>query len=258
MGSCTDLSATILQPIKRFYGGRFRLAPLTVLVDPERARALAAQDADPRFAYLFRKQIAEADIVRFSKADLHRDFPQLDGVQARPLSARTGAGIDGWLDEVLDGANTAPGAHLLDIDYARYAEAEAALGWLNWSCELVLKTPLTPAAVVGPLLSRLDGELTAAGIQIAHLKVFAQSPNGHLKASVCQNREQPSIDGLLDTPPAQRYALTLNLRACGDPEALTAIVQRVLDELPGKIRTTHQQSFRPAPPVPEHRFKQVV
>jgi len=258
VGSCTDLSATILQPIKRFYGDRFRLAPLTVLVDPARARALAAQDADPLLTYLFRKQIAEADIVRFSKADLHRDFPQIDGVDARPLSARTGAGIDGWLDEVLDGANTAPGTHLLDIDYARYAEAEAALGWLNWSCELALKNPLTPAAVVGPFLSRVDAELTAAGIQIAHLKIFAQSPNGHLKASVCQNREQPSIDGPLDTPPAQRYALTLNLRARGAPEALTAIVQGALDELPGKIRTLHQQSFRPAPPVPEHRFKQVV
>lgn len=258
VGSCADLSATILQPIKRFYGDRFRLAPLTVLVDPARARALAAQDADPLVAYLFRKQIAEADLVRFTKADLHRDFPQLDGVHARPLSARTGAGISGWLDEVLDGANTAPGAHLLDIDYARYAEAEAALGWLNWSCELVLKTPLTPAAVVGPLVSRLDGELTAAGIEIAHLKVFAQSANGHLKASVCQNREPASIEGPLDTPPAKQYALTLNLRACGDPEALTAIVRRALDELPGKVRTLHQQSFRPAAPVPEHRFKQVV
>jgi hypothetical protein len=229
-----------------------------VLVDPARARALLAPDADPLFAYLFRKQIAEADLVRFSKADLHRDFPQLEGAEARPLSGRTGAGIGEWLDEVLGGGNIAPGAHLLDIDYARYAEAEAALGWLNWSCELALKTPLTPAAVIGPLLSRLDGELTAAGIQIAHLKAFARSAYGHLKASVCQNGERPSIDGPLDTPPAQRYALTLNLRACGDPEALSAIIQQALDELPGKIRTTHQESFRPAAPFPEHRFQRVV
>lgn len=258
VGSCTDLSATILQPIKRFYGDRFHLAPLTVLVDPARASVLLARGADPLFAYLFRKQIAEADLVRFSKADLHEEFPQLEGVEARPLSARTGLGIGEWLNEVLGGGNTVPGTHLLNIDYARYAEAEAALGWLNWSCAVVLKTPLTPAALIGPMLSRLDGELTAAGIQIAHLKAFAQSANGYLKASVCQNGERPSIDGPLDTPPARRYELTLNLRACGDPEALSAIIQRALKELPGKIRTTHQQSFRPAAPFPEHRFQEVV
>jgi hypothetical protein len=257
VGSCTDLSATILQPIKRFYGDRFRLAPLTVLVDPARAHALSAHDADPLLAYLFRKQIAEADFIRFSKADLHRDFPRLEGVNARPLSARTGTGISQWLDQVLNGGN-APGAHLLDIDYGRYAAAEAALGWLNCSCELVLKKSLTPATVIGPLLSRLDGQLTAAVIQIAHLKVFAQSATGYLKASVCQNGEQPSIEGRLDTPPAKRYALTLNLRACGAPETLTGIVRQALDELPGKIRNTHHQSFRPGSPVPEHRFQQVV
>jgi hypothetical protein len=257
VGSCTDLSATILQPIKRFYGGRFRLAPLTVLVDPARARALLAPNADPLLAYLFRKQIAEADLVRFSKADLYEDFPRLEGVDARPVSARTGAGISTWLDDVLVG-HTAPGTHLLDIDYGRYAEAEAALGWLNWSGELVLTSPLTPAAVIGPLLSRLDGMLTAAGIQIAHLKAFAQSANGHLKASLCQNGDRPSIEGPLDAPPDKRYALTLNLRAGGAPETLSAIVQRALEELPAKIRTTHAQSFRPAAPVPEHRFDQVV
>ncbi len=148
VGSCTDLSATILQPIKRFYGDRFRLAPLTVLVDPARARELLGPNADPLAAYLFRQQIAEADIVRYSKADLHQSFPPLAGISARPLSAHTGAGIVEWLDEVLSGEVRA-GERLLDIDYARYAEAEAALGWLNWHGELRTARPLTPAAIAG-------------------------------------------------------------------------------------------------------------
>ncbi len=37
VGSCTDLSATILQPIKAQYP-ELDLAPLTVLADPERVR----------------------------------------------------------------------------------------------------------------------------------------------------------------------------------------------------------------------------
>src|SRR5205807_9602078 len=75
VGSCTDLSATILQPIKRYYGDRFQLAPLTVLVDPARAQETLGPDADPVVAYLFRKQIAEAALVRFSTAHLHEGLP---------------------------------------------------------------------------------------------------------------------------------------------------------------------------------------
>ena len=37
VGSCIDLSATILQPLKAFHHQEYRLAPLTVLVDPSTA-----------------------------------------------------------------------------------------------------------------------------------------------------------------------------------------------------------------------------
>jgi len=36
VGSCTDLSATILQPLKDEFAGKLSVAPLSVLVDPER------------------------------------------------------------------------------------------------------------------------------------------------------------------------------------------------------------------------------
>jgi len=36
VGSCTDISATVLQPLKDMYGDRFTLAPFSVLVDPLR------------------------------------------------------------------------------------------------------------------------------------------------------------------------------------------------------------------------------
>jgi hypothetical protein len=257
VGSCTDLSATILQPIKRYYGDCFKLAPLTVLVDPARAEELSRPDADQLVAYLFSKQIAEADLVRFSKADLYRHFPALPGVNARPLSAHTGAGIGEWLGEVLSGDITV-GARLLAIDYARYAEAEASLGWLNWRGELRPQRPLTPAAIIGPLLASLNRLLTGSAIAIAHLKIFAQSANGYVRAGICRNGDAPSVDGRLDAPPASRYTLTINLRAAGDPEALSAVVDRALRDVPGRFRVDHLEAFRPSPPVPEHRFEEIV
>ena len=257
VGSCMDLSATILQPIKRHYGDRYRLAPLTVLVDPARAGELLQPDADPLTSYLFRKQIEEADLVRFSRADLHRSFPRIPGVDARPLSAQTGAGVSEWLDEVLTW-NGAPGARLLDIDYGRYAEAEAALGWLNWRGECRLNRAITPAALIGPLVAELDRLLSDVGIRIAHLKIFAHSVNGHLKASVCRNGGRPAVVGALDAPPATRYTLTINLRAAGDPNALRSIVDQAVRDLPGRFRVDHAEAFRPSAPVPEYRLQEVV
>ena len=257
VGSCTDLAATILQPIRRYYGDQYTLAPLTVLVDPARAERLMGSNADPLASYLFHKQIEEADLVRFSKADLHVDFPRIPGIDARPLSAQTGQGVTEWLDEVLSWGGPR-GANLLDIDYSRYAEAEASLGWLNRRGDLRLAQPLTPAAVIGPFVAHLDRLLTNAGIPIAHLKVFAQSANGHVKASLCRNGERPAVAGTLDAPPEARCTITINLRATGDPALLSSLVDRAAHDLPGRFRINHAEAFRPSPPVPEHRFQDAI
>ncbi|MBI3682578.1 MAG: hypothetical protein HY235_19545 [Acidobacteria bacterium] len=257
VGSCTDLAATVLRPIRRLYGDRVRLAPLTVLVDPVRAEQLLAPGADPHLSYLFQRQIAEADLVCFTKADRDQQLPALPGIHARRLSARTGEGIPEWLDDVLN-FRMAPGERRLEIDYQRYAEAEAALGWLNWQAILHPPRPLTLAAVTGPLLEHLDAELTRARVQIAHLKVLAQSDAGYLRAGICANGDEPAVDGPLDAPPCRRHELVVNLRARATPGLLDEIVDRARQDLPGRLRILKRQAFRPAAPRPEHRFPEVV
>jgi hypothetical protein len=257
VGSCTDLVATIMQPLKRHYGDRFQLAPLTILVDPARAEDLLSPDADPLMSYLFRKQIAEADLVCFSKTDLHPRLPSIAGANTRSVSARTGAGITEWLNEILSWGG-APGTKLLDIDYALYAEAEAALGWLNWHGELRAPYSRTPAAFVGPLLTGLDLMLTRTGIAISHLKVFARSRSGYVCAGICRNGDRPCVSGQLDAPPGRWCWLTINLRAAGAPETLRAIVDRCIRDLHVRFRINHAEAFRPSPPVPEHRFQEAV
>ena len=45
VGSCTDLVATVTYPLRRIYGDRFTIAPVSVLVDPVRAsRVLGLQE----------------------------------------------------------------------------------------------------------------------------------------------------------------------------------------------------------------------
>src|SRR5690606_24400206 len=71
VGSCTDLSATILQPLKALVP-RWRLSPLTVLVDPSRIDDVLRAEhpllhADA--AYILHLQLEEADRILLSKAD---------------------------------------------------------------------------------------------------------------------------------------------------------------------------------------------
>jgi hypothetical protein len=256
VGSCTDLSATVLQPLKREYRARFDLAPYTVLVDPVRARELLAPDADPDLKFLFEAQVAEADLLVFTKSDLNTEFPSL-GRPARRLSAKTGEGIADWLDSLLSG-NTPAGSRILDIDYERYARAEAALGWLNWRAQLDLRRAARPAEVAGPLLENMDAALTARGIPIAHLKVFVAARTGWVKASVCRNGDEPGVDGDVISRPARRHDIVLNLRARGEPEALEQVVEASLEALPGKLAVTHREAFRPAAPNPERRIGEVA
>jgi CobW/HypB/UreG, nucleotide-binding domain len=257
VGSCTDISATTLQPLKQHYAERFRLAPFSVLVDPSRARELMMADADPDLAFLFHNQIAEADLVCFTKSDKFSEYPELPGTEVRALSAKAGQGVTEWLDEVSSGALTA-GGRLLEIDYERYARAEAALSWLNCRAVARMSAPISPAMLVGPLLENLREKITIAGFRIAHLKVMDECPTGYIKASICENNGEPSVEGMLDASPGAVHELLLNVRAVAEPDDLKRMIEVELDHLPGKTDVLSLQCFRPAAPKPERRFGTVV
>jgi hypothetical protein len=243
VGSCTDLSATILQPIQQAYSDAFQLAPLTVLVDPGRIHD------DQDIAFLFEKQLEEADLVCYTKSDLYPDPPRAPNT--RQISARTGQGVAAWLDEVMSGEL---GGTILDIDYDRYAQAEAALAWLNAEADLRCDPPLSPAMLLGPFLDTLDRELTGARIAIVHLKALDHTAEGSLKAALCANGEEPSVEGALDASPSASHRLLLNLRASSAPDPVGAIVLRAMEALPGRLSAFRLNCFSPAAPKPEHRI----
>jgi len=252
VGSCTDIAATVLAPLREDFAA-WRLAPFTVLVDPARAADLHGAHADPDLAFLFEKQVQEADLVCMSKADLFPDAPDLPNLATRRLSAKTGQGVPEWLDEILGGVLEAS-ATTVDVDYARYAQAEAALAWLNLSFIFEPTTPLSPALVVGPLMDCLDDALTAASIPLVHLKLFDRSPSGWLKAAICANKAEPTVEGHLDASPASRHEVLVNLRAKAAPEPVRAIVETQLNRLEGRTVDVRLSCFSPAPPQPERRM----
>ena len=251
VGSCTDIIATVVRPFQQ--QRHYRIAPFTVLVDPFRAHSLLEGDGDPKMSFLFQKQIEEADLVCFTKADLYPSPPPMLGRPVRQLSAATGQGVRAWLDEVLSGALLS-GGESLEIDYEQYAQAEAALAWLNLQATFEPAIPVSPAMVLGPLLDSIDDHLTAAGISIVHLKAIATAQTGFVKAAICRNGDEPRLEGNLDASPAPKHDLLLNLRAVGSADRVREVVEEALFQLgagPGEIEIS---CFTPAAPVPERRI----
>src|SRR5262245_47661611 len=108
VGSCTDLVATVVQPLKDLYGARFSVAPYPVLFKPSHGlKILRGEDGSgfsPKAAYIFRKQLEEADAVVINRADeltpavaeelTRLVAAQYPGVPVLRVSAKTGQGFD--------------------------------------------------------------------------------------------------------------------------------------------------------------------
>jgi hypothetical protein len=253
VGSCTDIAATVLAPLREEFA-RYRVAPLSVLVDPGRLAAMEGEGSDANMAFLFGKQLEEADLVCMTKSELYPEAsaPEVAGLPVRYLSAKTGQGVAEWLDEVLAGGREESAAYL-EIDYEQYARAEAALAWLNLSMRFVPERAALPSVVAGELLDGLDAALTEAGIRIVHLKLMNTTPAGWVKAAVCGNGEEPAVEGMLDASPADWHEVLVNLRAVGEPGDVEAIVRGQVARMKGRAEEMRLDCFSPSPPVPERR-----
>jgi G3E family GTPase len=269
VGSCTDLSATVLQPMKKLCRDTFDLAPFTVLIDPAEFLRNICGDASAveSVRYIYRKQIEEADLLVVNKVDtlspealaqvqslIRREFP---GIPARTMSAADGGGVGGWLDAILAGGNA--GERIAQVDYDTYADGEAALGWLNAALTLTAPGPINWKAFGADLMTRMRTRLTAAAARIAHLKILLASEGGKLKMSLTSNVGEVSVEGAASA--GGRATLVVNARVQADPADLKAIVERCIQEAAGKSISAvivEITSFRPSRPNPVHRFGSVV
>ncbi|WP_432840174.1 GTP-binding protein [Dactylosporangium sp. CA-092794] len=269
VGSCTDLQATVVRPLRKYHGDRFTVAPLATVVDPLRLRAFAraAERGEPEsdLSYLFGRQIAEADIIAVNKMDMVSPA-ELDGVLARlravhpaatvvGYSARSGAG----LPELLEAWDKEPSwAEDLSIDYDRYAAAEAQLAWLNQ--DFVLEAaggPFSPVRWGRAVLTHLAEAARRDGAEIGHAKLTVETAAGMTKMSVTGTGTDPSVDLAVDEPAAEGRAV-VNARVAVEPEALDAAVLAAVahaDATAGaRSVAADASSFKPGYPRPVHRL----
>jgi G3E family GTPase len=269
VGSCTDLSATILQPLKQNRKTQLSVAPLSVLADPERIiPILDGKPADLHVdaAYIFRKQLEESDIILITKTDMleaetlaalpERIRDVFPSSTVMPVSAVSGQGIDEWLEEVL--TRTDAGRRIVTVDYDIYAHGEAVLGWLNGTVRLNGNT-VDWDTFLRAFLTRLAQRFDDAGYAVGHVKAILENDSLYIIGNLTGKAHTLSLCNSAGTSDTAK--LTLNARVETSPEKLDALVREVLDETTRDRYETQVLAWRclqPGRPNPTYRFVQVV
>jgi Ni2+-binding GTPase involved in maturation of urease and hydrogenase len=272
VGSCTDLVATVTYPLRRIYGGNFLIAPLSVLVDPIRARRIFGLEEgrvfSERVLYIYRKQLEEADIIVISKSDL-LDCSRIEELknvlagryplaQVISLSVRSGANFDCWLEQITSGEQSP--RSVMQVDYDIYAEGEALLGWLNCTVGLSSRLGFDADAFLSFLARELQQRLAQSDAEIAHLKMTL-SPEGGIGeiavVNLVRNDFVPELSLQLEEP-VEKAQLIINLRAEAPPGTLDTVLRAALPAAAGhfpalEFTLDHLEHFRPGRPNPTHR-----
>ena len=262
VGSCTDLSATVCQRLRRSFSGEFAVAPLTVMVDPERLRemlrVLPPFDEDVR--YLFGRQLAEADQIMLAKADLlgqteiarlQADLRHIAGeIPVSVMSAKSGSGVNEWVDLILAGQAN---ARRIDVDYDRYGVAEAALGWLNATIDLSSDRQFLALDCGEALIGRIQQACREEGLSVAHIKILFVTPDGSDWIALTDAQGTATWGVSVALPACREVAVIINARVCARPEQLQALIENSLSEVTetlGLIASVqHIESFAPSPPA---------
>ena len=278
VGSCTDLFATVVLPLRKMYGERFSVSPLSVLVDPIRVQRVLGlrpgKSFSPKVTYIYEKQLEEADLIVVNKKEL-LEADELDALmkaisdrypKARVLamSARSGEGVEAWLDMIQGLTQELAGGRVrsaMEVDYDLYADGEALLGWLNMTMR-VRGPEFDGNEFLMSLLKDLQAHastITPDGLRIAHLKATLTPSQGNDVGVVNLVRDDYSVEQSHRlVSPLDDGTLVLNFRAEGAPEVLQNVAENSLHDLLSQLRLTGElavcEAFRPSPPNPTYRL----
>ena len=267
VGSCTDLAATVLGPMKLYHDGLVELCPYLVLADGGRMMGeyehlRLEKPVTPR-EVLVAHQLKEASILILSKDDLltvqERDKSVarlkrlVPGAEILPCSTQSGVGLEG----IIAMLKNSPPLKLpvpVDIDYGVYAAAEAELGWYNGLVSFSSKTPFSPTDLAMDMMTNLKRML---GGDAAHAKILITSAAGFMKAGLAGGRLQ--AESAIDYDASvDRVGLTLNIRSLGTPEELEVAARNLMEDAARRYGLEESgyrsESLIPGAPKPTYRL----
>ncbi|MGD0817687.1 MAG: GTP-binding protein [Methanomassiliicoccales archaeon] len=262
VGSCTDLLATVIAPLKLMCPSEFEVAPLIIVVDAPR---LAQEGLDPSSlgGYLRKHQIEEAEHIVISKIDMvTRDVllklvedmktynPQAEVI---PYSAITGHGLDKIMNVVR--SEKCSDHPPVDIGYETYARAEAELGWYNGTFCFQTMQKVDAYELATKIIRAIS--LCYDPENIAHTKLMLTSDTNSLKVSAVF--DNISVDTITNSRYAEgKVTVTINARVISSPEDLRTNIRRsifeAMESTGNQTNCLKDECFSPSSPNPTHRI----
>ncbi len=264
VGSCTDLLATVVAPLKFRFPEEFNVAPLVVLLDSTRISD-EVEDEGSLGAYLRKHQVQEAEVIVLSKTDLIA-VDEIDGLlkvigdmnpgaRVIPYSGISQQGI-AEIAELLASKDKSL-KRPVDVDYELYARAEAELGWYNGSYDFELPNETDTYDLATNILRNVAQSFENG--QIAHVKLLLDSSTSAMKMSLVFS--DIGVDGVKGGRKAKgKVSLRMNGRVLSTPDRLKDVmrhsVMNVLERSGAVGLSFKDDCFSPGRPNPTYRMKE--
>ena len=268
VGSCTDLVATVIEPMKNLFGDRFEMGPFVVLLKPEHGKKILGSDQrrgfSPKAEYIFLKQLEEADAIVINKIDklteqeqtnllqqVNEKFPSITAIHASVREGTNWEQVVALFDQPPRQRNG-----MIEVDYETYATGEAEMGWFNCKIDANAKQKFSLDDLTLQLVESVGTEICELDCEIAHLKVIGQTINDAAVANLVNSGgvAELSLASEIKTEVAE---LLVNARVAASPEQLEATVSKAAKTVGQKLDVdlilSNIQSFRPGKPTPTHR-----
>ncbi len=269
VGSCGDLVATVVKPLKEFKHDLVTPSSFSVFADARLLRMRLLNIPLPfsdEVVYIFDQQIAETNLLVINKIDLVKPA-QLEEIkrlaQLRfpekvllPQVSLSEAGITNWLN-LIRSAKTAPIGQSLDMDYARYGQGEQRLAWLDEHIRLRSKKIPMREAAIHTIAAVMDA-LKEQRLPIGHVKFLLSGEGDQVVKVSFTTLEQP---GWLESIPelnGNSLDILINGRVECSPNQIKELVYNAVRSSAARDQVEYEvlasEAFHPAEPVPTHRM----
>lgn len=272
VGSCTDVVATVVQPLLDRYKDRIKVLPYSVLIDPVRVMNTFIKGKaglSEKVTYIYKKQLEEADLLLLNKIDdlskeeikevvdyLTEQFPNKKVI---PVSALTGEGFETWLTALE--TQKSVGRNITTVDYDIYADGEAMLGWLNATAEVSSPNNFDVNALLMDMLNYLKNSFISIKKEPAHLKVSIKTGTELAIANLISNLNIPVVSQKAANT-VKNGELVINARVEIEPELLKEKIMESLNFISKEnditVKVNTLESFKPSRPQPTFRYSRPV
>ena len=265
VGSCTDLLATVVRPLRKF-NPDIRVT-LCVFADAELLTAILEGNAafiSESVRYIYRKQLEEATILIISKVDkvssaqLKQLKQLLTGEYRQKLllfqNSLDAESLTPWLNVL----RTYEAADLPSpaVDYEIYGRGESEMAWVDKA--LVVTAVQNEAVVIARILiGRIFDQLQQKRMFIGHLKFHLESKDGNQKISFTTAATSSSVRLML--PDTNKISILINARVQSAPTELLGIINEVIvgmeTRFACRIEEGRTAAFAPGFPRPSYRME---